>query len=88
MVDRPGAQIEEGGLASTGSSWEGEYVARRGSSSSSSSYRLLLGRRAARRVWRERQRKKSGAKETESAEEGTVLRDGFTLRTIVCFSVL
>ena len=87
MVDRPGAQIEEGGLASTGSSWEGEYVARRGSSSSSS-YRLLLGRRAARRVWRERQRKKSGAKETESAEEGTVLRDGFTLRTIVSFSVL
>ena len=68
MVDRPGAQIEEGGLASTGSSWEGEHVARR--------------------VWRERQRKKSGAKETESAEEGTVLRDGFTLRTIVCFSVL
>ena len=88
MVDRPGAQIEEGGLASTGSSWEGEYVARRGSSSSSSSYRLLLGRRAARRVWRERQRKKSGAKETESAEEGTVLRDGFTLRTKVSFSVL
>ena len=64
MVDRPGAQIEEGGLASC-------------------CYRLLLGRRAARRVWRERQRKKSGAKETESAEEGTVLRDGFTLRTIV-----
>ena len=76
-------------VVATGSSWEGEYVARRGSSSSSSSsYRLLLGRRAARRVWRERQRKKSGAKETESAEEGTVLRDGFTLRTIVSFSVL
>ena len=72
-------------VVATGSSWEGEYVARRGSSSS---YRLLLGRRAARRVWRERQRKKSGAKETESAEEGTVLRDGFTLRTIVSFSVL
>ena len=77
-------------VVATGSSWEGEYVARRGSSSSSSSssYRLLLGRRAARRVWRERQRKKNGAKETESAEEGTVLRDGFTLRTKVFFSVL
>ena len=50
-------------------------------------YRLILERREEKRGWMRRPRQKSGPKETDSAEEGTLFRDGFTLgRMVLNFS--
>ena len=46
-------------------------------------YRLILERREEKRGWMRRPRQKSGPKETDSAEEGTLFRDGFTLGRMV-----
>ena len=46
-------------------------------------YRLSLDRREAKRGWMRRERQKREPKETDSAEEGTLFRDGFTLGSMV-----